>query len=29
VLTGVWIVGRKERAKVPQIEEVIPPVAQI
>jgi len=29
VLAGVWIVGRKEKADVPQLEEAIPPVAQI
>jgi drug/metabolite transporter (DMT)-like permease len=28
VLTGVWIVGRRERVEVPQLEEVIPPVAE-
>ena len=28
VLAGVWIVGRKERAEIPQVEELIPPVAE-
>lgn len=28
VLAGVWIVGRRERVEVPQLEEVIPPVAE-
>ena len=29
ILAGVWIVGRRERADIPQIEEIIPPVAQV
>ena len=29
VLAGVWIVGRREKAGVPQIEQAIPPVAQV
>lgn len=29
LLTGVWIVGRREKAGVPQIEEAIPPVARV
>ncbi len=29
VLTGVWIVGRREKVDVPQVEELIPPVAQV
>ena len=29
VLTGVWIVGRGEKADIPQMEELIPPVAQV
>ena len=29
VLTGVWIVGRREKADVPRVEELIPPVAQV
>jgi drug/metabolite transporter (DMT)-like permease len=29
VLAGVWIVGRREKAEIPQVEEMIPPVAQV
>jgi drug/metabolite transporter (DMT)-like permease len=29
VLTGVWIVGRREKVEIPQVEELIPPVAQV
>ncbi len=29
VLTGVWIVGRGDKAAIPQVEELIPPVAQV
>jgi len=29
VLRGVWIVGRGEKADIPQMEELIPPVAQV
>jgi drug/metabolite transporter (DMT)-like permease len=29
VLAGVWIVGRREKAEVAQVEELIPPVAQV
>jgi len=29
VLAGVWIVGRREKAEIPQLEEMIPPVAQV
>jgi len=29
VLAGVWIVGRGEKAEIPQMEEMLPPVAQI
>jgi len=29
VLTGGWIVGRGEKADIPQMEELIPPVAQV
>ena len=28
VLAGAWIVGRKERAEIPQVEELAPPVAE-
>jgi drug/metabolite transporter (DMT)-like permease len=29
VLTGAWIVGGKERLEVPQVEELVPPVAEV
>jgi drug/metabolite transporter (DMT)-like permease len=29
VVAGVWIVGRREKTEVPQVEEMIPPVAQV
>jgi drug/metabolite transporter (DMT)-like permease len=29
VLTGVWIVGRRQKAEIPQVEELLPPVAQV
>jgi drug/metabolite transporter (DMT)-like permease len=29
ILAGLWIVGRREKAGIPQIEEMVPPVAQV
>jgi drug/metabolite transporter (DMT)-like permease len=29
ILAGVWVVGRREKGDIPQIEELIPPVAQV
>jgi drug/metabolite transporter (DMT)-like permease len=29
LLAAVWIVGRREKMEIPQMEEMIPPVAQV